>query len=160
MQQKLEKVREQLLAEHLKQMKARHTAELNATKPNSGGGPVIASAETSGKGYGVGAGSGSAGIQQDPEFLLYYQAVQKKIKEAWSFAGNNPNLNATVTFGINPDGSLNSVRVTVSSRDPSFDDSVIRAIRRAAPFSAPPTKYNQQFAQGIEAVFKLGDLSS
>jgi TonB family protein len=86
--------------------------------------------------------------------------VQKKIKEAWSFAGNNPNLNATVTFGINPDGSLNSVRVTVSSRDPSFDDSVVRAIRRAAPFSAPPAKYSPQFAQGVEAAFKLGELSS
>jgi TolA protein len=160
MQQKLEKVREQLLAEHLKQMKARHTAELNATKPNSGGGPVIASAETSGKGYGVGAGSGSAGIQQDPEFLLYYQTVQDKIKKAWAFAGNNPELTATVTFGINPDGTLNSVKVTNSSSDPSFDDSVVRAIRRAAPFGAPPEKYRDQFGRGVEAEFKLGEMAS
>lgn len=160
--QELAKVREKLLAEHLEQEKARSEAasEKNAAKPNEGGGPVLASAETTGKGMGVGPGSGSAGIQQDPEFLLYYQQVQKKIKEAWSFAGNNPDLTATVTFGINPDGSLNSVKVIDSSREPAFDDSVVRAIRRAAPFAAPPDKYRNQFAGGVEAVFKLGELSS
>ena len=160
--QELAKVREKLLAEHLKQEQAKSQAasEKNATKSSEGGGPVLASAETAGKGMGVGPGSGSAGIQQDPEFLLYYQEVQKKIKEAWSFAGNNPDLTATVTFGINPDGSLNSVKVIDSSRDPAFDDSVVRAIRRAAPFANPPEKYRDQFAGGVEAVFKLGELSS
>jgi TonB family protein len=160
--QELAKVREKLLAEHLKQEKARSEAALekNATKPNEGGGPVLASKETTGEGMGVGPGNGSAGIQQDPEFLLYYQEVQKKIKAAWSFAGDNPDLTASVTFGINPDGSLNSVKVIDSSRDPAFDDSVVRAIRRAAPFAAPPDKYRDQFATGVEAVFKLGELSS
>jgi TonB family protein len=159
--QKLSKVREQLMAEHLREMKAKATVA-NAAKPNpeTGGGPVEASAETPGKGMGIGGGSGSAGIQQDPEFLLYYQNVQDKIKKAWSFAGSNPDLTATVTFGINPDGSLNAVTVTASSKDPAFDDSVMRAIRRAAPFTPPPDKYRPQFAAGIEAVFKLGELSS
>jgi TonB family protein len=159
MKQQLARVREQLLAEHLKQMKERQ-AEKNGRKTNSGGGPVMADRETSGKGYGIGPGTGSAGIQQDAQFLLYYQDVQKKIKDAWSFAGSNPNLTATVTFGINPDGSLNSVRVVNSSRDPAFDDSVVRAIRRAAPFAPPPGKYRDQFAQGVEAEFRLGELSS
>lgn len=152
-------MREQLLAEHLKAMKARG-ADKNGRGRNSGGGPVLANRETIGKGYGVGPGTGSAGIQQDAEFLLYYHDVQKKIKEAWSFAGTNPNLTATVTFGVNPDGSLNSVRVVTSSRDPAFDDSVVRAIRRAAPFAPPPVKFRSQFAQGVEAEFKLGELSS
>lgn len=160
--EELAKVREKLLAEHLKQEKATSEApsEKNATNLSGGGGPVLASNETRGKGMGVGPGNGSAGIQQDTEFLLYYQEVQKKIKEAWSFAGDNPDLTAMVTFGINPDGSLNSVKVIDSSRDPAFDDSVVRAIRRAAPFTAPPDKYRNQFASGVEAVFKLGELSS
>jgi TonB family protein len=154
----LAKLREQLLAEHLKEL--RKEAGKNAAKSSTEAGPVLASKETSGKGYGVGPGSGSAGIQQDAEFLLYYQEVQKKIKEAWSFAGTNPDLMATVTFGINPDGTLNAIKVITSSRDPAFDDSVVRAIRRAAPFAAPPQKYREQFAQGVEAEFKLGELSS
>jgi TonB family protein len=158
--QKLEKVREHLLAEHLQEIKNREAAEKNATKSAGGGGPVLAKSETPGKGMGIGPGTGSMGIQQDPGFLLYYQDVQEKIKKAWSFAGSNPDLNATVTFGINPDGSLNSVQVTSSSRDPAFDDSVVRAIRRAAPFAPPPEKYRPQFSAGIEAVFKLGELTS
>ena len=160
--EKMEKVREQLLAEHLKEVEAKAAAEKNAAKPKAseGGGPVEANVETPGKGAGVGPGAGSEGIQQDAEFLLYYQQVQDKIKKAWSFGGNNPELTATVTFGINPDGSLSSIKVSTSSRDPAFDDSVVRAIRRAAPFSPPPDKYRSQFAEGVDAVFKLAELSS
>ncbi len=162
-EQKLEKVRQQLMADHLKHLKAEQTAEneANGTKDaKAGGGPVAGNAATEGKGYGVGPGTGSEGILQDPAFLLYYQQVQKKIKDAWSFTGDNPDLTATVTFGINPDGTLNAVKVSDTSRDPSFDDSVVRAIRRAAPFPPPPDKYRTQFWQGIQAVFKLGDLNS
>jgi TonB family protein len=121
---------------------------------------VAAEVASLGRGYGVGASPGSAGIQQDPAFLLYYQEVQKRIRGEWSFAGDNPDLTATVTFGINPDGSLNSIHVTTSSREPSFDDSVVRAIRRAAPFPPPPEKYRTQFAEGLPAIFKLGELQS
>jgi protein TonB len=160
-EQKLDKVRQQLMAEHLKNLKNEEAAtEPKGTNEAQGGGPAAAETASAGKGYGVGAGGGSEGIQQDAGFLLYYQQVQKKIKDAWSFAGDNPELTATVTFGINPDGSLNAIKVTESSRDPAFDDSVVRAIRRAAPFAPPPEKYRAQFWQGIEAVFKLGELNS
>jgi TonB family protein len=50
--------------------------------------------------------------------------------------------------------------VIQSSRDPAFDDSVVRAIRGASPFPPPPEKYRQQFAAGVEAVFKLSDLKA
>lgn len=153
------------MAEHLKSLKQKAEAqgeEANGRASRSReGGPAVADVERSGKGYGLGSGSsGSQGVQQDAAFLLYYQTVQKRIKQAWNFAGNNPELSATVSFGINPDGSLNAIKVYDSSRDPAFDDSVVRAIRRAAPFPPPPLRYREQFAAGVEAVFKLGDLSS
>lgn len=151
----LEKVREQLLREHLAALKAK-----SRTSANPGSGPVVADREHPGAGMGVGPGNGSAGIQQDPNFLLYYQQVQERIKNAWSFTGGNPDSTATVAFGINPDGSLNSIKVTQSSRDPAFDDSVVRAIRGAGPFPPPPVKYSQQFAEGVEAIFKLSDLKA
>jgi TonB family protein len=125
---------------------------------NPGSGPVIASHATEGGGYGVGSGTGSAGIEQDTEFVLYYRELQEKIKDSWSFAGGNPSLTATVTYGINPDGTLNGLRVVSSSGDPAFDDSVIRAINRAAPFLAPPEKYRAQFAAGVTSSFKLSQL--
>jgi outer membrane biosynthesis protein TonB len=91
-EQRMAKLREQLLAEHLKKEKSRAAAEEaedqeeeTAAAPvrgSKGGGPVVASVATEGRGYGVGAGTGSEGIQQDLDFLLYYQTVQKKIKEA------------------------------------------------------------------------------
>ncbi|HZP45102.1 MAG TPA: energy transducer TonB [Candidatus Binataceae bacterium] len=157
--ERLADIRKELLAEHLKTLRAEAEKAKTAHGTESGG-PAVANVESAGKGYGLGGGSGSVGIQQDPEFLLYYQTVQKRIKEAWSFLGSNPDLTATVSFGINPDGSLNSIKVEQTSHDPSFDDSVVRAIRRAAPFPPPPAKYRAQFAQGVEADFKLGELNS
>ena len=127
---------------------------------SSGGGPVAGPVASAGKGYGVGPGEGSEGILKDPEFLLYYKTVQDQIKKAWSFTGGSNDLTATVDFAIGPDGTLTVAKIGASSNDPAFDDSVIRAIRRAAPFAPPPDKYRDQFSSGIKAVFQLGELKS
>jgi len=179
--EQLRQVREQLMKEHLQQL-----AKIAKSRPepgdddtgddeegdgkqapaaaggdrSTGGGPVAAAEASNGHGYGVGAGTGSAGILQDPEFLLYYQKVQERIKDAWSFASGNRELTTTVTFGIGPDGKLTGIEVARSSNNNSFDESVKRAIRRAAPFPPPPAKYRDQFGQGVQAVFRLGDLRS
>ena len=151
--QEMRKLHEKLMAEHLKELKQ------NAANQGNGG-PVLASRETEGSGYGVGAGTGSAGVLENAEFLLYCQTVKKRIQDAWNFAGSNPKLTATVTVGINPDGSLNAVRVSDASREPAFDDSVVRAIRLAAPFPPPPEKYRAQFAEGVPVIFNLGALEN
>jgi len=151
--QEMRKLHEKLMAEHLKQMK-------EEAARSRGTGPVLASRETEGSGYGVGAGTGSAGVVENAEFLLYCQTIKKRIQDAWNFAGKNPKLTATLTVGINPDGSLNTVRVSDASRDPAFDDSVVRAIRLAAPFPPPPQQYRAQFADGVPVIFNLGALES
>ncbi|HUA34191.1 MAG TPA: TonB family protein [Candidatus Binataceae bacterium] len=167
---KLAKLREQLMKEHIEQLAKKNAEDAdsdddddsdtsNATGP-SGGGPVAANSATAGKGYGIGSGTGSMGIQQDPEFLLYYQSVEDRIKKAWTFLGGSNDLTATVDFSIGPDGTLTSAKIGNSSKDGAFDDSVIRAIKRAAPFPPPPEKYRNQFSGGIEAVFNMGELKS
>jgi periplasmic protein TonB len=157
-------VKEQLAALRAnlrKEQAAERAAAENApSNEPSGGGPVVASVPREGEGYGVGTGKGSMGIQQDPQFLLYYQTVQDRIKKAWNYVGGSADLTTTVQFAIGPDGNLTGVRVTQSSRDPAFDDSVIRAIRRAAPFPPPPEKYRPDFGEGVDADFKLGELKS
>jgi TonB family protein len=100
------------------------------------------------------------GIQQDPQFLLYYQTVQDRIKKAWNYVGGNGDLTTSVQFAIGPDGNLTGVKVTQSSQDPAFDESVMRAIRHAAPFPPPPEKYRSDFGEGVDADFKLGELKS
>jgi TonB family protein len=171
-------LRKQLMEEHLRELretaKAREEDENDtgddtgdetpaATRrgeSSGGGGPVVGNTETSGRGYGVGAGTGSVGILKDPEFLLYYQKVQERIKDAWSFGGGSKDLTTTVNFAIAPDGRLTGLELAHSSNNASFDQSVLRAIRRAAPFPPPPERYRDQFAQGVQAVFELGELSS
>ena len=153
--EQLAKLREQLLAEHL----ARKRSEAEKNQPETHG-PVVANTATEGSGYGTGGGTGSMGVQQDPEFLVYYRTVQDRIKKAWSFGGGNSDLTTTALFAIGPDGKLLGVKVTHSSHDAAFDDSVVRAIRLAAPFPPPPEKYRSQFGQGVEALFKLGELKS
>ena len=132
----------------------------DAADDTAGGGPVAANVATNGSGMGIGVGKGSSGILQDPEFILYYKTVQDQIKKAWSFTGGSNDLTATVDFAIRPDGTLAGLKVGHSSNDTGFDDSVIRAIRFAAPFPAPPEKFRDQFSAGIEAVFQLGELKS
>jgi TonB family protein len=169
--QRLNKLRAQLRAESLKRRTENQEDEddegededSETAPPTSGppgAGPVVGSIPREGKGYGVGSGTGSEGMLQDPDFVLYYQAVQDKIKKAWSFMGGSSDLTATVDFSIGPDGSLTGVKLAAGSKDSAFDDSVIRAIRRAAPFPAPPDKYRSEFMQGIKAQFALGDLRS
>lgn len=169
---RLEKLRQQLLAEELKRRaKAREEnenadeddddgAETPTVSGPRGGGPVVGPVAREGKGYGIGPGTGSMGMLQDPAFLLYYQTVQDKIKKAWNFSGGSSDLTATVDFSIGADGSLTGVKIASGSNDAAFDDSVVRAIRRAAPFPPPPEKYRAEFTQGIEARFSLGDLKS
>jgi TonB family protein len=168
--QRLAKLRQQLLAEHMKDLKKNpppeedddddtDTTETPAKGP-AGGGPVVASNPSDGKGYGIGSGEGSVGILKDPEFLLYYKTVQEQIKKSWTFTGGSNDLTATVDFAIGPDGTLTALKIGTSSNDGAFDDSVLRAIRRAAPFPAPPEKFRDQFAAGIKAVFQLSELKS
>jgi TonB family protein len=172
--ERLRKVREELLREHLRQLaqNARNHegngdddsdegATANGVRNGaSGGGPVLANSAGGGKGSGIGPGGGSVGMLKDPEFLLYYQKVQERIKDAWSFYGGNRDLTTTVEFAIGPDGNVAGISVSQSSKNSPFDQSVVRAVRRAAPFPPPPEKYRDQFAQGIQAVFKLGELRS
>ncbi len=166
---RMQKLRQQLLAQHIKDLAANPPDDGDddpdmpdtTDKGPAGGGPVVANIPPSeGKGYGIGSGDGSAGILKDPEFLLYYKTVQDQIKKAWTFTGGSNDLTATVNFAIGADGTLTGLKIGTSSNDSAFDDSVLRAIRRAAPFPAPPEKFRDEFSSGIEARFQLGELKS
>ena len=171
-EQRMAKLRRQLLAEHIKDLAKNPPSDDedegdsgDETEPPAkgpeGGGPVAANAPPSdGKGRGIGTGTGSVGQLQDPEFILYYKTVQDQIKKSWTFTSGSNDLTATVDFAIGPDGALHNLKVATSSKDSAFDDSVLRAVRRAAPFPAPPEKFRDLFSSGIEAQFELGELKS
>ena len=124
-----------------------------------GRGPVASNANTAGSGYGVGSGTGSLGEIKDLQYLLYFRTVQQRVKDAWTFPGGSNDLSADVEFSIGADGTLNGVKIAKSSGDAAFDDSVMRAIKRAAPFPPPPDRYRSQFSD-VVSTFKLGELKS
>jgi TonB family protein len=134
--------------------------ESTASENDSGErGPVASNANSAGKGYGIGSGTGSMGKLEDLQYLLYFRTVQHKVKDAWTFPGGSNELSADVEFSIGADGALNSVKIAKSSGDSAFDESVLRAIRRAAPFPPPPDRYRAQFSD-VVSTFKLGELKS
>jgi TonB family protein len=126
---------------------------------NDDQGPVASNANSAGKGYGIGPGTGSAGTLEDPAYLLYFRTVQQRVKDAWTFPGGSNDLSADVEFSIGVDGTLNGVKIAKGSGDAAFDDSVLRALRRAAPFPPPPDRFRSQFSDVI-STFKLGELKS
>jgi len=135
-------------------------AEPNSSENDSGErGPVASNANSEGSGYGIGSGTGSMGKLEDLQYLLYFRTVQQKVKGAWTFPGGSNDLKADVEFSISADGTLSGVKIAKSSGDSAFDESVLRAIRRAAPFPPPPDRYRAQFSD-VVSTFKLGELKS
>lgn len=118
-------------------------------------------------GIGPGEGQGAAvsgqdgrggGIIRGVEFLIYRNRMLYRIKERWTWVGKNSDLEVTVRFGIQENGEVVRLRVVEASGDPSYDDSVIRAVRRASPLPPTPVVYRKDFMD-VELTFRPRDLS-
>lgn len=92
------------------------------------------------------AGEGGGGIVRGLEFIMYTQQLQQLVQESWIVTEKNPRLVATVSFKIEPDGAVQEMELSSSSGDVAFDQSVLRAVRKAAPFPPPPVSYAEEFA--------------
>jgi TonB family protein len=64
-----------------------------------------------------------------------------------------------VQFGIKENGDIIGLRVTQRSGDPTYDESVIRAIKRSSPVSSPPESHRKEFAD-VEMTFKPSDFGA
>ena len=118
---------------------------------------------------GVGSGKGqvAAGPKRDGreggmikgiEFLIYRNRMLQLIKKRWTWVGKRTDLEVTVRFGILENGEVVKLRVVDASGDPSYDDSVIRAVSRASPLPPAPDSYRNDF-KNVELTFRPGDLS-
>lgn len=92
------------------------------------------------------AGEGGGGVVRGLEFIMYTQQLQQLVQESWIVTEKNPELVATVSFKIEPDGTVQEIELSTSSGDVAFDQSVLRAVRKAAPFPPPPVSYAEEFA--------------
>ena len=74
------------------------------------------------------------------EIAQYPTIVEDRIKGFWVIPDLllKRELKAVVVFGIDKQGEVTNLRFKQSSGNTPYDQSVIRAIRKAAPFSPPP----------------------
>ena len=80
----------------------------------------------------------------ETRFQNYYNLISKKVKEEWVFppeVDEGERLEAIVTITISRNGSLRKVELESTSGNVFFDRSVLRAVRKASPFSPLPKEY-------------------
>lgn len=119
----------------------------------AGGGGVRGGTGTGGFGTGTGAG----GALRGADFLLYYNDMITRIRDAWVWVGGSPNLEVEVGFRITPAGDIVDIRIVRASGDSSYDQSVLRALRTVRSLGPPPERHRETFSD-VQLTFRPADL--
>ncbi len=85
--------------------------------------------------------SGEKGIRVDPKVAAWMLAVKRHVRAGWITPPEflDRDLNTRLVVDLAADGRvLGQPRVVISSGDPFWDDSAIRAVLRASPLPPPP----------------------
>lgn len=117
--------------------------------------PESAQVKVNQEGYKYGTGTKPLkALPSNPEYLKYQAQVRWKIMREWivpvKYTETGQGYNAKVEVMINMDGDVVSVRWASRSGNASFDQSAVRAIKKASPFPKPPDAlaweaYNEGF---------------
>ncbi|MFH0799049.1 MAG: cell envelope integrity protein TolA [Pseudomonadota bacterium] len=91
----------------------------------------------------------------DPEYLKYQAMVRGRIIREWVVPTvyaeeGGKRFSSRIDVRINVDGEVTSTRLERASGNASFDQSAIRAVKKASPFPTPPDRlaweaYNEGF---------------
>jgi colicin import membrane protein len=149
-------VRERLLQSAVERAKAR-----GETSQKSAKGEILSSG--SGEGQGAAAlgsgGRGGPGVVKGVDFVIYQNRMLSTIKENWAWVGQRGNLKVVVHFGIKENGEIVGLKIVQPSGDPSYDESVLRAVKKSSPLPAPPESYRKDFAD-VELTVRPKDLGA
>lgn len=80
-----------------------------------------------------------------PEFFQYQRLVRSSFKKVWNWYDPSPPLTAAFSFSIEPNGKIRDVQLVESSGNKAFDDSVVRAAKKASPLPPPPESVYRLF---------------
>jgi TonB family protein len=86
-------------------------------------------------------------------FLAYQTKIVAMIRENWAWPGGKSSLRALTRFNIEGDGEITGIKVSESSGDAAFDESIMRALRKSSPLPAPPESHRKDFSH-VEMNFK------
>jgi TonB family protein len=90
-------------------------------------------------------GVGGEGVLKSVEYIRYVNYMQATLKGNWAWAGPKRSLKALVRFGVKENGEITGVKIVQSSGDPLYDESVIRAVKKSSPLTAPPENHRKDF---------------
>jgi colicin import membrane protein len=149
-------VRERLLQSAVERAKARGESAQKTAK-----GEVLSSGSGEGEGAAaIGAGGrGGPGIVKGMDFVIYQNRLWRMIQDNWVWVGQRSNLKVVVHFGIKDNGEVIGLKIVQPSGDPSYDESVLRAVRKSSPLPAPPESYRKDFAD-VELTVRPKDLGA
>ena len=149
-------VRERLIQSAVDRAKTRTEAAQKASK-----GETLSAGSGEGEGAAaLGAGGrGGPGIVKGLDFIIYQNRMLATIKENWAWVGQRSNLRVVVQFGIKENGDIVGLKIVQPSGDPSYDESVLRALKKSSPLPAPPENYRKDFAD-VELTFRPRDLGA
>ena len=149
-------VRERLIQGAVERAKTR----TEALQKSSKGEPFSAGSEQGDGAAGIGVGGrGGAGIVKGMDFIIYQNRMLATIKGNWAWVGQRSNLRVVVQFGVKENGEIVGLKISQPSGDPSYDESVLRALKKSSPLPAPPENYRQDFAD-VELTFRPRDLGA
>ncbi len=150
-----DRVRERLIQSAVERAKNR-----TENSQKSGSGEVISSGPGEGEGAAaLGPGGRGGGVVKGMDFIVYQNRMLSTIKDNWAWVGGKSNLRVVVRFNINENGEIAGLKIVQPSGDPSYDESVVRAVRKSSPLPAPPESVRKDFAE-VEISFRPKDLGA
>jgi colicin import membrane protein len=151
----LDRVRERLIQSAVDRAKSRTEDGQKSSK-----GDVISSGEGEGEGAAaLGPGGRGGGVVKGMEFIIYQNRMLSSIKDNWAWVGQKSNLKVVVHFSIKDNGEITGLKIVQPSGDPSYDESVLRAVKKSSPLPPPPESSRKDFAD-VELTFRPKDLGA
>jgi len=151
----LDRVRERLIQSAVDRAKSRAEGGQNPAK-----GDAISSGPGEGEGAAaLGAGGRGGGVVKGMEFIIYQNRMLSSIKDNWAWVGQKSNLKVVVHFSIKDSGEITGLKIVQPSGDPSYDESVLRAVKKSSPLPPPPEGSRKDFAD-VELTFRPKDLGA
>ena len=147
--------------ERLIQTAANSARSRTETAQKTSKGETLSSGAGEGEGaasLGVG-GRGGAGVVKGLDFIIYQNRMLSTIKENWAWVGQRTNLKVVVHFGIKENGEIVGLKIVQPSGDATYDESVLRAVKKSSPLPVPPDSYRKDFAD-VELTFRPRDLGA
>jgi len=139
----IDSLKKKLEAERLSRVDrvARLKEEIGSRASSTGSAQAAKSSPDSGRS----AGSEAPRVDLEKKYSAYYGTIKAQVNENWSHpVGVKDNISVIASIKIARDGRLLDVTVEESSGNRAFDDSLVKAVRKAAPFPPLPADLEVQ----------------